>query len=222
MHKKQMRGHIRERRKRIMRDAKKMAHELKQFSSDHSLKDGYSPEERKARKRVKEIKGYYEHLAAYISVNLFLFILNMMVTPTYLWCLFPLLGWGIGLFTHTVSIFGFFGIGGQKWEEQKVQEILGHNATREELERLSQRIESLATIISSVNWETLDPDVVAVNKSLLSASQEIQRELADPSYQDQRIPKTSKERLIKLTENLESIVTSPEFKYIDADYKGRQ
>jgi len=196
-----------------------MAQELRQFYDNPSLKAGYSPEERKARKRVKEIKGYYEHLAAYISVNLFLFILNMMVTPTFLWCLFPLLGWGIGLFTHTISIFGFFGIGGQKWEEQKVQEILGHNATREEIERLSQRIESLATIISSVNWETLDPDVVAVNKSLLNASQKIQQELSDPRYEDHSIPITSKERLIKLTENLETIVTSPEFKFIDADHK---
>ncbi len=48
MHKKPMRGHIRERRKRIARDAKKMAQELKQFYGNPSSKAGYSPEERKA------------------------------------------------------------------------------------------------------------------------------------------------------------------------------
>ncbi len=217
MHRRHMKGHGREKRKRIVKEAMEMAHEFKTYYGNLTSNSKYSPEERKARKRVKEIKGYYGHLATYISVNLFLIVLNLMVSPSYLWCLFPLLGWGIGMFTHTVSIFGFFGVGGKNWEEQKVQEILGHNATREEIERLSQRIESLATIISSVNWETLDPDFVAANKSLLNASQKIQQELADPNLQHQSMAKMNKERLVKLIENLETIVTSPEFKFIDAD-----
>ncbi len=217
MHEKERREHIREKRKRRVKEAIEMAHELNRLHADPFSKSGYSPEEKKARKRVRQIKGYYQHLASYISVNLFLLVINLMTSPGFLWCVFPLLGWGIGMFTHTVTIFGFFGIGGQKWEEQKVQEILGHNATRGELERLSQRIDNLLTIIADGDRETLDPDIAEVNDSLLMTGQKIERELTDPDLQHQSMPKMSKERMVKIVEDLENIVTSPEFKFIDAD-----
>jgi hypothetical protein len=216
MHKKHLKGHRRPGGRRTAGD------EGGSGSSRYDL----SPEEKAARKRVREIKGYYEHLTSYVGVNLFLFFINIMVTPDFLWCLYPMLGWGIGLATHTVSVFGFFGIGGKKWEEQKVQEMLGQNATREELERLSERIESLATIVSSVNWETLDPEIARVNGSLLRDSQNIQEALngnggglAGPDARNPGTPGISKERLVKMIETLESIVTSPEFKLVDRDRK---
>ncbi len=217
MHKNEMRERIRRERRRRVRDAAKMARELNQFHDGPLSEAGYSPEERKARRRVKEIKDYYQHLAAYISVNLFLLILNLMTSPGFLWCLFPLLGWGIGMFIHTVSIFGFFGIGGEKWEEQKVQEILGHTATRGELERLSQRIDNLVTLISGADSEALDSGIAEVNDSLLKTGQKIEQELADPDLQRPGIPKMSTERMVKIVEDLENIVTSPEFKFVDAD-----
>ena len=217
MHRDEMRERKREERKRRVLEAKKMAHELSRHYADPLSKAGYSPEEKKARKRVREIKGYYQHLASYISVNLFLLTLNLITSPGFLWCIFPLLGWGIGMFTHTVSIFGFFGIGGQKWEEQKLQELLGHNATKEELARLSQRIDNLVTIISSVKQEELDPDIAEVNESLIETSQSIEREFADPDLRDQSMSKMSKEEMVRIVEDLEDIVTSPEFKFIDQD-----
>ena len=222
MHRRYVKRRVSETRKRIIKDAKKMIKELKMHYDHFAVDFEYRAEERKARKRVKEMKGYYSHLATYISVNLFLFLINLMLTPSFFWCVFPLLGWGLGMFLHTVSIFGIFGIGGKKWEEQKLQELLGHSATREEIEHLSQRIESLATIISSVNWEKIDLDIATANKSLLNAHQTIQQELIEPNLQLGNMRGLQKDRLEKLIENLETIVTSPEFNFIDTDYATTQ
>jgi hypothetical protein len=42
--------------------------------------------------------GFFSHLWAFIGVQLFLLALNLLTSPQYLWFLFPLLGWGLGLF----------------------------------------------------------------------------------------------------------------------------
>ncbi|HEX8684053.1 MAG TPA: 2TM domain-containing protein, partial [Ardenticatenaceae bacterium] len=44
-------------------------------------------------------RNYKAHLVAYVSVNLFLFIISIMGGE--FWFIYPLLGWGIGLAMHT-------------------------------------------------------------------------------------------------------------------------
>ncbi len=53
-----------------------------------------------ARERIiaRRRSGFFSHLWAFIGVQLFLLALNLLTTPGYLWFLFPLLGWGLGLF----------------------------------------------------------------------------------------------------------------------------
>jgi len=63
----------------------------------------------RAKKRVEAKIGFYIHLAVYIGVNILLIIINLMTSPQYLWFIWPLLGWGIGLFFHGMSIFIFSG-----------------------------------------------------------------------------------------------------------------
>lgn len=214
-------GHVEKRvaesRERIKREATKMIRELRTHYDSLAAGSDFEAEERRARRKVRKIKAYYSHLATYISVNLFLFLINLMTSPSYFWCVFPLLGWGIGMFLHTVAIFGIFGIGGKKWEEQKVQELLGHSTTRDEIERLSQRIESLATIISSVNWENVDPEIASANRSLLDAHHMLRQELAGSDHQPGSTRGVHKDRLERLIENLETIVTSPEFSFIETN-----
>ncbi len=163
--------------------------------------------EEQARKRVKELKEFYGHLTSYISVNAFLFVLNMLVTPGMWWFIFPLLGWGIGMVSHTVKVFGFFGLGGQDWEEQKVREMMGQSQSAEELARLSQRIENLATIVGDKDWEAIEPDVVSAKQSL--------QEDSARSIAKQSESKVDPDRLTRLLENLEAIVTSSDFDKIE-------
>jgi len=63
----------------------------------------------RAKKRVEAKIGFYIHLAVYVGVNILLIIINLSTSPEYLWFKWPLLGWGIGLFFHGMSIFVFSG-----------------------------------------------------------------------------------------------------------------
>jgi hypothetical protein len=53
-----------------------------------------------ARERIlaRRRAGFFSHLWAFIGVQLFLLAINLMTSPDYLWFVFPLLGWGLGLF----------------------------------------------------------------------------------------------------------------------------
>jgi hypothetical protein len=59
----------------------------------------------KAKKRVEAKIGYYIHLSIYIAVNILLIIINLSTSPGYYWFKWPLMGWGIAIFFHALSIF---------------------------------------------------------------------------------------------------------------------
>lgn len=79
---------------------------------------------RKAQKRVKKLKKFYNHLMMYVIVNAFLVALNLYQNPNNLWCVWVIFGWGIGLAMNAISVFVpeiFFGKG---WEERKIKEFM--------------------------------------------------------------------------------------------------
>jgi hypothetical protein len=78
----------------------------------------------KAKKQVEEIKGFYGNLVAYIVVNIFLMIINLMYSPEYLWFFWPLLGWGIGVIFHGMKAFNYSPFLGKDWEQRKLKEFM--------------------------------------------------------------------------------------------------
>jgi len=64
---------------------------------------------KKAKNRVEAKLGFYVHLAIYIAVNALLVSINMRTSPEYSWFIWPLLGWGAGLFFHGMGVFVFSG-----------------------------------------------------------------------------------------------------------------
>jgi len=74
----------------------------------------------RAKKRVKEIKSFYGNLISYCIVIPFLAIINFITSPKDIWFYFPMLGWGIGVIAHGMSVFAI----GKSWEEKKIREIL--------------------------------------------------------------------------------------------------
>ena len=78
----------------------------------------------RAKKRVEALRGFYVHFSVYVLVNLFLFLLNIITSPAYLWFFLPLLGWGIGVIAHALSVFGSGRLFGAGWEEKKIREIV--------------------------------------------------------------------------------------------------
>ena len=76
----------------------------------------------KAKKRVEAKMGFYIHLAVYVGVNVLLVVINLATSPQYVWFKWPLLGWGIGLFFHGMSIFVFSGRKLKGIKENMIQE----------------------------------------------------------------------------------------------------
>ncbi|MDR5589996.1 2TM domain-containing protein [Christiangramia sp. SM2212] len=82
-----------------------------------------------AQKRVKDIKGFYVHLAVYIFINAGIFILTtqdvgFMSGLNDISNYSTLFFWGIGLFAHWASVFGPNFLFGKKWEERKIKELM--------------------------------------------------------------------------------------------------
>ena len=81
--------------------------------------------DRIARRRAGAKLGWYVHAMVYLLVNLFLFSLSEYGFGTRAWSVKPLLGWGLGLALHGISVW-FLGAGGQLRERmvQKERERL--------------------------------------------------------------------------------------------------
>jgi hypothetical protein len=86
---------------------------------------------RRAKARVETLRDFYIHLAVYIAVNIFLFIINMLTSRDSLWFYWPLLGWGIGLAVHAIYVFGVGGRLSRDWEERKVREFMAEEERRQ-------------------------------------------------------------------------------------------
>jgi len=84
---------------------------------------------KRARKRVEELRGFYSHLAIYLAVNLCLFILNMVTSREHLWFYWPLIGWGIGVLIHAVSLV-LEGPLSARWEERKINQLMEKDRSR--------------------------------------------------------------------------------------------
>lgn len=66
--------------------------------------------DRIARRRAGAKLGWYVHAAVYVLVNLFLFSISEYGFGTRAWSVKPLLGWGLGLALHGISVW-FLGAG---------------------------------------------------------------------------------------------------------------
>ena len=87
--------------------------------------------ERMAQKRAGAKLGWYIHAIVYVLVNLFIFAISRYGFGTRPWSIYPLLGWGLGLALHGISVF-VLGAGGGLRERLVQRE-------RERLQREQQR-----------------------------------------------------------------------------------
>ncbi|CAN7289389.1 2TM domain-containing protein [Acidovorax sp. LjRoot129] len=61
--------------------------------------------EQLARRRAGAKLGWYVHAAAFTVVNLVVFSMSRYGFGNRPWSVFPLLGWGLGLALHGISVF---------------------------------------------------------------------------------------------------------------------
>ncbi len=79
-----------------------------------------------AERRADAKIGWRNHAMVYGLVNAGLAGLNLATSPHYLWFIWPLFGWGIGLAAHGLSVYGAMDAGRER-------------AVQAELERLRRR-----------------------------------------------------------------------------------
>ncbi|NMH29238.1 2TM domain-containing protein [Flavobacterium silvaticum] len=77
---------------------------------------------REARKKVREIRGFYIHLTAYCIVIPILILINVLTVPDFYWFPFSMIGWGCGLLFHGLQVFGYIR---PDWEQRKMKQFMG-------------------------------------------------------------------------------------------------
>lgn len=104
----------------IMEDYKLQRNER----GDHRKEQAYV----RAKKRVKELKGFYWHAFWYVVVNIFIITMVAINSNNYDFWDFGTFTtaffWGIGLGFHALSVFGKNAIFSEHWEERKIKEYM--------------------------------------------------------------------------------------------------
>ncbi len=77
----------------------------------------------KAKEKVNAIKGFYCNMISYSIVIPFLWWLNFRTT-SFLWAIFPTVGWGFGVIAHGMEAYGYNPLWGKRWEEKKIKELM--------------------------------------------------------------------------------------------------
>ena len=55
--------------------------------------------------RLQKKREFHAHLFAYVLVNAFLVAIWAVTSAGFFWPIFPILGWGIGLFFHGWDVY---------------------------------------------------------------------------------------------------------------------
>lgn len=79
---------------------------------------------RSAHDQAGRLAGLYRHALVYVLVNLLLIGINLLTGIGTLWCVWPLLGWGLGLAIHAAGVFGNDRFLGADWQERKARELV--------------------------------------------------------------------------------------------------
>lgn len=78
----------------------------------------------KAQKKVEDLKGFYGNLWSFVVISIGLVVLNLLTYPQFLWFIFPVASWGLGVAIHAAQVFNYMPFLGRGWEEKKIKELL--------------------------------------------------------------------------------------------------
>ena len=112
-----------------------------------------------ARKRAKAEVGFYTHLMSYLGVIALLALINLMTTR-YPWFIWPALGWGIGLFSHYMAVFG-----SRVVRERYLEPAVEREVRREKVVMQTEKQASIDELSSTIAHEIRNP--IAAAKSLV-------------------------------------------------------
>lgn len=86
-----------------------------------------SPEDealyQEARRRYAAKHGLLMHALVFVLVNAGLVGVNLLTTPRFLWFVYPLFGWGVGLLAHAISTWRIVSGGRERGIEAEVRRL---------------------------------------------------------------------------------------------------
>lgn len=171
--------------------------------------------ENEARKHINDLKGFYGHLMSFIVVMIGLVVTNVFTFlqgDPAIWVVMPFMFWGGFVFLHGWAVIRY--PKGRRWEEEKFRELTGWSASGEELANLADRVNILLTILGSAKGGA-GIDVDEARRTLQDVKRTIEYYQAPL---DRRGEDTiEKDTVIHMVERLEALVTSREFRQMDAD-----
>jgi signal transduction histidine kinase len=113
----------------------------------------------RAKKRARAEMGFYNHLTSYLAVISGLAIVNLL-TARYPWFIWPALGWGIGVFSHYMAVYGRRALHDRYWEPAVTREV-----RRETVQVRTEKQASIDELSASIAHEIRNP--VAAARSLV-------------------------------------------------------
>jgi signal transduction histidine kinase len=114
---------------------------------------------RRARRRAAAEVGFYTHLMSYLGVMAFLALINLFTTR-YPWFIWPALGWGMGLFSHYMAVFG-----SRMLRQRYFDPAVEREVRREKVVMQTEKQASIDELSSTIAHEIRNP--IAAAKSLV-------------------------------------------------------
>jgi signal transduction histidine kinase len=129
---------------------------------------------KRARRRARAEVGFYAHLMSYLGVMGFLALLNIL-TARYPWFLWPALGWGLGLFSHYMAVFG-----SRTLKERYFYPAVEREVRRETMSMRTEKQASIDELSATIAHEIRNP--IAAAKSLVQQMGEDPRSVENVEY----------------------------------------
>lgn len=129
---------------------------------------------RRARRRAAKEAGFYVHCTVYLGVIALLAAINLMTTR-YPWFLWPALGWGFGIFSHWMGVFG-----SKKLRERYFDPAVERELRREKVFMESEKQQRLDELSSTIAHEIRNP--IAAAKSLVQQMGEDPQSVENVEY----------------------------------------
>ncbi len=143
--------------------ARNFARQAERWAGPRTDEKPLTPEEealRRARRRAGAQAGFYAHLVTYLGVIALLALINLLTSPWYPWFLWPAFGWGIGVGSHYMGVFG-----SRALKERFFDPAVERELRRERAAMQTEKQASMDELSSSIAHEIRNP--IAAAKSLV-------------------------------------------------------
>lgn len=77
---------------------------------------------------VDNLKAFYLNWITFIVVMPFMYLLNIKLTPGFLWVLILAGVWALAMILHAILIFGWFSVFSGAWEQRQFQKYMSRHS----------------------------------------------------------------------------------------------